>query len=250
MKESVISIIIIKKIFVKKRLKERLKRMNISIFDVSGPVMVGPSSSHTAGAARLAYIARLIAAKPFHKVSFGLHGSFASTYKGHGTDRALVAGTLGLREDDERIEYSFDIAKKEGLEFDFYNTDLGSVHENTVKITFYLDNGEKVNITGSSVGGGQILITRINSFPAEIEARLSTIITNHNDKKGVISDITKILANNNINIAVMKLTRSARGKLACCVIESDQQIPDSVAEQLRKVDNMINIQVINIDQED
>lgn len=226
------------------------KVMDVSIFDVSGPVMVGPSSSHTAGAARLAYIARIIAAKPFHRVSFGLHGSFAMTYKGHGTDKALVAGALGFREDDERIECSFEIAKKEGLAFDFYTTDLGSVHENTVKMTFYLDNGEQVNILGSSIGGGQILITRINSFPAEIAARLSTIITNHNDKKGVISDITKILANNNINIAVMKLSRSAKGKLACCVIESDHQIPEEVAEQLRHVDNMINIQVLNIEEEE
>lgn len=224
--------------------------MDISIFDVTGPIMIGPSSSHTAGAARLAYIARLIAAKPFHRVSFGLHGSFAMTYKGHGTDRALVAGALGFREDDERLEHSFEIAAERGLSFDFYAEDLGDVHENTVKMTFYLDDGATAEITGSSVGGGQILITKINSFAAEISARLSTIITSHYDKKGVISDITGILADNDINIAVMKLSRSAKGKLACCVIESDQQIPESIADELKRVDNIINIQIINIDDGD
>ncbi len=220
--------------------------MNISIFDVTGPVMIGPSSSHTAGAAKLGRIARLIAEKPFKKVSFGLHGSFADTYKGHGTDIALVAGALGMYEYDERLSQAFEIAEKEGIEFEFYKTELDDMHENSVKITFTFDDGTQCSVWGSSIGGGQIKIARINEFDTEFNATAPTLIINQYDKKGVISNISKVLFDNNINIAIMKLSRTARGKNACTVIETDGKIPENVVTTLRKVENIISVQAINV----
>ncbi len=220
--------------------------MNISIFDVTGPVMIGPSSSHTAGAAKLGRIARLIAEKPFKKVSFGLHGSFADTYKGHGTDIALVAGALGMYEYDERLSQAFEIAKKEGIEYEFYKTELDDMHENSVKITFTFDDGTQCNVWGSSIGGGQIKIVRINEFDTEFNATAPTLIVNQYDKKGVISNISKVLFDCNINIAVMKLSRTARGKNACTVIETDGKIPENVVNTLRGIENIISVQAINV----
>ncbi|MEG2192187.1 MAG: serine dehydratase beta chain, partial [Oscillospiraceae bacterium] len=159
--------------------------MNISLLDVIGPVMIGPSSSHTAGAAKLAKTARLIAAKPFKKVSFGLGGSFASTYRGHFTDYALVAGALGLSEDDERLSDSFNIAKEQGIEFDFYPADIPSIYENTVRITFTFTDGGEFFVEGASLGGGRILVTDINGLQCEINATCPTVIVQQQDVKGV-----------------------------------------------------------------
>ena len=130
--------------------------MELSLFDVVGPVMIGPSSSHTAGAARLARVARQIAGE-FTHVSFGLHGSFAKTGWGHGTDRALVAGALGLSEQDERLRTSFEMARAVGLEYDFYTAELDVPHENAVKMTFYGSDGGKLDVVGASLGGGRIV---------------------------------------------------------------------------------------------
>ncbi len=220
--------------------------MNISIFDVTGPVMIGPSSSHTAGAAKLGRIARLIAEKPFKKVSFGLHGSFADTYKGHGTDIALVAGALGIYEYDERLSKAFEIAKEQGIEYEFYKIELDDMHENSVKITFEFENGEKCDIFGSSIGGGQVKIVKINEFDTEFNATAPTIIINQYDKKGVISHISRVLFDYNINIAVMKLSRTAKGKNACTIIETDSSISKEVVDKLRLIENIISVQAINI----
>lgn len=221
--------------------------MDVSIFKVTGPIMVGPSSSHTAGAARLGRIARLIAAGSFFHVSFGLHGSFAKTYKGHGTDRALVAGILGLREDDERLADSFALAQRAGIGFDFYETELDGMHENSVKITFSMDDGTTMKVTGSSIGGGQILIREINGFGTEFSAQMPTLVISQYDRPGVVSALTGILANHRINIGVMKLSRQARGEIACCIIETDDAIPEPVAEALRQVEHVIGVQAINIE---
>lgn len=219
--------------------------MDVSIFDVTGPIMIGPSSSHTAGAARLARIARLIAAGPYHRVTFGLHGSFAQTYRGHGTDRALVAGALGLYEDDERLAESFELAKEAGLQYEFYPVELEGVHENTVRMTFYLDDGGETVVVGSSIGGGQILITEIGGFATELSANTNTLILRQRDLPGVITAVTYLLAKNEINIAVMKLSRQAKGGEACCVIETDTPIPDRVVQALKTVPNVIRVQVIH-----
>ncbi|MDR2751869.1 MAG: L-serine ammonia-lyase, iron-sulfur-dependent subunit beta, partial [Clostridiales bacterium] len=135
-------------------------------FEVAGPVMIGPSSSHTAGAARLSRIARQIAGSPVLKADFGLHGSFAETYKGHGSDKALVAGMLGFREDDERISKAFEEAESQGLSFSFHPTELEGFHENSVEMSLTTEEG-LMTIAGSSIGGGEILIKKINGFDVE-----------------------------------------------------------------------------------
>ena len=220
--------------------------MDVSIFEVVGPIMIGPSSSHTAGAAKLARIARNIVNEPFNKVTFGLHGSFAMTYKGHGTDRALVAGVLGLYEDDEALADSFELAKQQGLEYEFDQINLENVHENTVKISFLLEDGSSYYVIGSSIGGGQIVITNINGFRTEFTAQYSTIVINHYDKKGIISEVSAILSNNYINIATMRLSRNARGEEAFCIIETDDVIPHHVKESMEELENIIQVQVINV----
>lgn len=220
--------------------------MNMSIFDVVGPVMIGPSSSHTAGAARLARIARLIVGKPFHRVTFGLHGSFAKTYKGHGTDLALVAGVLGLYEDDEKLSEAFTIADAQGISYSFYEEELIGMHENSVKMTFYLDDGSTSSIIGSSIGGAQIVIRKINNFEVDFSAQNSTLIIKQADKKGIVSFISRILADHDINIGVMKLSRKSKGDQAFCVIETDSEIPDSAVQQMKALDGVENVCAINI----
>jgi len=221
--------------------------MNISIFDVIGPVMIGPSSSHTAGAARLARIGRLIVGGAFSHVSFGLHGSFAKTYQGHGTDRALVAGVLDIKEDDERLSDAFEIAKGRGITYDFHEVDLEGMHENSVEMQFSMDDGKINTIVGSSIGGGRIVIRKINEFDMEFSAGLSTLVIRQNDIKGIVSEVSKVLAQNDINIGVMRLSRKAKGREACCIIEMDNVVSDEVVEQIRKIPGILNVQAINID---
>lgn len=218
--------------------------MEISILEVVGPVMIGPSSSHTAGACRLAKTASRIVGKPFHKVVFGLGGSFASTYKGHFTDHALVGGVLGMDADDENICRSLDIAEEQGLEYSFVETEIQSRFENNARITFFLDNGCEYYIEGASVGGGGILITNINGFELEITASCPTLVIRQRDVKGVISEVSTILTNYGINIGVMKVSRTERGTDACTVIECDEAIPLAVVEELRCAKDVISVAVV------
>lgn len=220
--------------------------MNISLLDLVGPVMIGPSSSHTAGAAKLAKTARLIYDKPFKKVRFGLGGSFASTYRGHFTDFALVAGALGMSEDDENLAHSFEIAQQQGVEFVFYPTEIPSNYENTARITFVDEAGEEFFVEGASLGGGRILVTNINGLACELTATTPTVIVSQQDVKGVVSDVSTILAFNNINIGVMKVSRTSRGDKAFCVIECDDIIPENVIDELRQVNNVLSVVVVNI----
>ncbi len=219
--------------------------MDISIFEVLGPVMIGPSSSHTAGAARLARICAIITGKPFHKVSFGLHGSFAHTYKGHGTDRALLAGVLGIREDDERLPDAFLIARERQLEYSFYETELENVHENSVLITFECVDGTVCRITGSSIGGGQIVICRINEFETQFQAQSATLLISHYDHRGVISQISSILSDAGVNIAVMKLTRRSKGDVAFCMIETDDDICPEIVEKIQAVRDVLTVRAVD-----
>jgi len=222
--------------------------LDISIFEVIGPVMVGPSSSHTAGAARLARIARLITGGSVAHVSFGLHGSFAKTCRGHGTDRALVAGALGLFEDDERIADSFSLAKSAGLNYDFYEADLDGMHANSVRFTFTETDGEKHEIVGSSIGGGRIVITRIDGFATEFYARSSALIISQHDKPGMVTSVSAVLSSNDINIGTMKLSRRAKGGVACCIIETDDRIPGAVVDQLRRLPHILSVRAVNLEE--
>lgn len=218
--------------------------MDISIFEVLGPVMVGPSSSHTAGAARLARIAALIVGRKFERVTFGLHGSFARTYKGHGTDKALLAGVQGIREDDERLAQAYELAKESGLKYEFYEIELDDVHENTVLLTFYCNDGTEQEIIGSSIGGGQIMICRINAFETEFSAQSHTLLMSHHDRKGVLSKITGTLSEAGVNIAVMKLDRRSKGDMAFCMIETDDPISEDVILNLRSIEEVVHVTAV------
>ena len=219
--------------------------MEISIFEAVGPIMVGPSSSHTAGAARLGRMAAKLVGQPFTHVDFGLHGSFAKTYQGHGTDLALVAGVLGMKQDDERLRYSFDIAKERGITYHFYEIEISGAHENTVCMSFLMQDGTTREIIGSSIGGGQIKICSIDGFPLDMSLNMTTLLVINKDTKGIVYQVTRILAANDINIATMKLTRQEKGATACCVIETDSDIPDSVVRELQDVPAIQTVKVIN-----
>ncbi|QAT43878.1 L-serine ammonia-lyase, iron-sulfur-dependent subunit beta [Aminipila luticellarii] len=207
--------------------------MNTSIFQVAGPVMIGPSSSHTAGAAKIGRIARQIVNGDFDRVTFGLYGSFDKTGKGHGTDKALLAGVMGIREDDERISKSFELAEQDNLEFEFYSVDLPGAHENSVIITFYKNGEIRSRIQGASVGGGNVRIVKIDGYEIGISGELPTIFVKQNDQKGVISHVATILADNGINIATMKVSRMQKKQDAICVIEIDDSIDEEILNQLK-----------------
>lgn len=216
---------------------------NYSVFDILGPVMIGPSSSHTAGAARIGKIARELADKDFNGVSFYLHGSFAKTYKGHGTDKALVAGILGMEPSDERIKHSFELAEKNNIQIEFLEEDLGYVHPNTVKIVFHYEDKEDFYVIGSSVGGGNVTITNINGNEVSFTGDYPTILVKYKDRKGVISEISTILAKHHMNIATMNVTRE--NKIATMVMELDNPITDKIEEEISSIDEIIYITTIN-----
>lgn len=220
--------------------------MDISIFKAVGPIMIGPSSSHTAGAAKLARIARGIVSAPFHHVQFGLHGSFAKTYHGHGTDRALVAGVLGLYEDDDRLSNSFALAEQAELHWEFVEVDLDGMHENSVRMRFTLNDGTLQEVIGSSIGGGQIVIRSINGFDTEYSAQSSALIIRQNDRPGVISEVSGVLAQEGINIGVMRVSRSARGETAFCIIETDDWIAPALEQRLATLPNILSVRAINL----
>lgn len=213
------------------------------VFDILGPIMIGPSSSHTAGAARLGKIAKEIVDKDFNKVEFYLHGSFGKTFEGHGTDKALVAGILGMDPSDEDLKDSFEIAKSSGIDFKFIEADLGYQHPNTVKIVFKFEEEEDIYITGSSIGGGSILITDINGNHVEFTGDYPTILIKYIDQKGIISKISFVLSTNEINIATMKVSRE--NNIATMVVETDSDIADSIIEEIEKMEEVIYIKGLN-----
>ena len=218
----------------------------MNVFDILGPVMIGPSSSHTAGAARIGRITLALLGAPAVKADIFLHGSFAKTYKGHGTDRALLAGVMGYKEDDEAIARAFELAESAGFTYDFHEVELEGVHENTVLLDFTMADSRHNEIIGSSLGGGRIVITRINGFETEYTAQTPTLIIRQQDKPGVISQVTGILAQKGINIGVMKVSRRGKGDTAFCVIETDSEIREDVVESLTRIEDLLFVRALNI----
>ncbi len=202
------------------------------VFDIVGPIMIGPSSSHTAGAVRVGKMARIILGEEPQDAVIELHGSFAQTYKGHGTDKALVAGLLGYGTDDERIRNALDIAEAQGLDVTFATIHLGDVHPNTVAILLTGSSGRKVRVVGASIGGGNIIITEVDGYPVQLTGEYHTMITIHQDKPGIIALVTHALSQEGVNIAFMRVSRQERGAQALMIIEADQAISE---EALRLV---------------
>lgn len=218
---------------------------NYSAFDIIGPRMIGPSSSHTAGAARLGKVAKKISGKGIKEVVFILYGSFAKTYRGHGTDRALVAGILGMDPNDENLSKSMEIAEKEGLIYTFVQSDEDVAHPNTARIIMTNEEGKKSEILGSSIGGGNILVTEINGLAVEFTGEYPTIIIHHFDKPGVVADVTHIMDEFGINIAFMKVFRQRKGEDAFMIIETDHVIPQKVLEEIRELrDEIMDVYLI------
>ncbi|WP_125152535.1 L-serine ammonia-lyase, iron-sulfur-dependent subunit beta [Clostridium rectalis] len=218
---------------------------NYSVFDIIGPIMIGPSSSHTAGAARLAKISALIAGGNIKKVQFLLHGSFAKTYKGHGTDKALVAGILGMDPWDENLKKSFEIAKKRNLEISFSEIEMENVHPNTVEFIITKEDGSISTVIGSSIGGGNILIFNIDGQEVEFRGDYPTLITKHKDTPGIIAKISTLLYNENINIGTMKVYRDSKGTTATMALETDSLIDDDKIEKLKEISEIYSVKIIN-----
>jgi L-serine dehydratase len=217
---------------------------NYSVFDILGPIMVGPSSSHTAGAARLAKVAALIAGKDIESVQFVLHGSFAKTYKGHGSDKALVAGILGMDPWDDNLKYALEIAQEQGLVVEFVEGNLGDVHPNTVKFIITRADKKIVQIVGSSIGGGNIIIFEVDGQSVEFTGKYPTIIINHRDIPGMISKVSTILYDENINIALMKVYRGSKGLKAAMVFETDTIVPSDVINKIKILGDIYDIREI------
>ena len=209
----------------------------MNVFDIVGPIMIGPSSSHTAGAVRLGKLARLIFGDEPKKADLFLHGSFAKTYKGHGTDVALVAGLLGFDPDDDRIAQALEIAKNKGLEVKFIPADLGNVHPNTVK--FVLSGKKKTrSILGSSLGGGNITVTQVDDFVLDLRGNYHTIIATYTDRTGMIAELCALLAKAGVNIAQMKVARVDKGAEALMVVETDNPVNDKTIHEIRQLEGI------------
>ena len=206
----------------------------ISVFDVLGPNMVGPSSSHTAGAVAMANVAHKLLAPPLKKVDFTLYGSFAKTYQGHGTDRALLGGIMGFSTDDLRIRDSFSIAQERGLTFSFTpNETETDIHPNTVDIRMENAAGQVMTVRGESLGGGKMHIVRINGVRVDFSGEYASVVVIQQDKPGVVAHLTKVLSDRNVNIAFMRLFREGKGDTAYSIIESDGTLPDGIDRELR-----------------
>jgi L-serine dehydratase len=205
----------------------------VSRLDIIGPVMVGPSSSHTAGACRLGLLARGLVGGTPERARIELHGSFARTGEGHGTDKAIVAGLMGFRPDDDRIRNALEIAERDGLAYTFDKTTLDEeAHPNTVRIT--LERGDRTAVMmGSSLGAGRVLVTQIDGFPVEVSGNYHTIVLVAEDIPGSVARIAALLAEDGLNIATLRLTRKRRGGDAFMVIELDEEPNVETRDHLR-----------------
>lgn len=218
------------------------------LFDVLGPVMIGPSSSHTAGAARIGYTAQKLLGEVPARADIGLYGSFATTGRGHGTDRALVAGLLGMRPDDPRLPDSFAAAGQAGMEFHIHPVELRSAHPNTAVLQLEGHSGRKLALTAASVGGGRIRVTEIDGVPADFGGDSNTLIIHNEDTPGCIAEVTVSLALRRINIASMQVFRAAPGTYAVMVLECDSHIPPALEKQLALVPGIRKVTCLNVDE--
>lgn len=216
------------------------QKREASVFDIIGPRMVGPSSSHTAGALRIALLGRRLAGEPLKEAIFTLYGSFAQTYQGHGTDRALVAGALGLAADDLRVRDSFELAQADGLAYRFITDyETQAAHPNTVGMRLTTHSGRTYEVEGQSIGGGQAVISRIDDVAVEVSGQYDTLVVEHWDRPGALMHMTQHFHEEGINIAALKLYRESRGERSFAVIEADESISSRVAQAIKQDSGVI-----------
>ena len=213
----------------------------INIFDMMGPVMVGPSSSHTAGAARIGNMGRTLFGEEVAYADIGLYGSFAETGFGHGTDRALLAGLLGMKPDDLRIPNAYEEANRAGMAYSFRTVELRDAHPNTALLELTGKSGKKLTLQASSVGGGAIVVNKIDGIDVNFTGDFNTLIVRNQDESGSVAAITSILSQVHINVANMSVNRHRRGGDALMVIETDQHIKPRQVEFLSELPGILSV---------
>lgn len=211
-----------------------------SVFDIIGPIMIGPSSSHTAGAARIGKVARSLFRKQPKWINIHLFGSFAQTYKGHGTDVAIIGGILDFDTFDERIIQAIDIAEGLGIQIKFIKEEAVTDHPNTVKVVMG-DEESEMELVGISIGGGKIEIIELNGFVLRLSGHHPAILVEHTDKFGAIASVANVLAKYEINIGHMEVSRKDIGQKALMTIEVDQNIEDFILDELSLLPNIIGV---------
>lgn len=211
----------------------------INIFDMMGPVMVGPSSSHTAGAARIGNMGRTLLGEEVARADIGLYGSFAETGYGHGTDRALLAGLLGMKPDDLRIPNAYEEANRAGMAYSFRTVELRDAHPNTALLELTGKSGKKLTLQASSIGGGAIVVNKIDGIDVNFTGDFNTLIVRNQDESGSVAAITSILSQVHINVANMSVNRHRRGGDALMVIETDQHIKPRQVEFLSELPGIL-----------
>lgn len=216
----------------------------MNVFDIIGPIMIGPSSSHTAGAVRLGRVAWKVLGERAVRADIQLSGSFAQTYKGHGTDKALVAGILGFHSDDERIRRSLQLAEESGLEVSIREAQLPGAHPNTARIALTGESGGQVVLQGASVGGGNILITQLNGLAVSFTGQYNTILVLHRDKPGAIAAVTQFMAESGVNIGNFRLSRPQKGGEALMTIEVDGDVSEELMDRLRALEPVHQVVLI------
>ena len=213
----------------------------MNIFEILGPVMVGPSSSHTAGAVRIGYVCRKLMGEKIVTADIELYGSFLLTGKGHGTPQAIVAGLLGMTPDNARIPDSFEIAKAQGLKFTIGEAKLKEAHPNSVLLKLTGESGKELEVIGESLGGSIINIAQIAGLPANISGDYPTLIASNMDVPGMVAKVSKVLFEAEINIAQMHLYRASRGKNSVLIAECDQEIENKTLNDIRDLDGIMKV---------
>ena len=220
----------------------------MNLFDIVGPVMVGPSSSHTAGTVRIGRIGWRLLNEPVAKAEIYLHGSFLATGKGHGTDRALVAGLLGLTADDGRIPDSFALAKERGMEYSFAGIELRDAHPNSVLMKLTGAKGRRLEVIAASLGGGRIRVCEIDGLEANFCGDYPTLIVRNQDQPGHVAEVTSMLSHKSVNIATMQLYRDKRGGSAVLVVECDKEVPKEGIRWLEKLEGIYKVTYLSLEE--
>lgn len=221
----------------------------MNLLDIIGPVMVGPSSSHTAGAVKIGRVSRKLLAEEIADAKIYFHGSFLATGKGHGTDKALIAGLLGMQVDDSRIPESFALAKKAGMTFTLEGIDLGDVHPNSVKMNLTGKSGRTLEIVAASVGGGQIRVCELDGLTVNFSGDYPTLIVHNLDQPGHVTEVTSMLAHKSVNIATMQLYRANRGGNAVMVIECDKEVSAESIAWLEHLEGIMKVTYLSLREE-
>ncbi len=221
----------------------------MNIFEIIGPVMVGPSSSHTAGAARIGYVARCLLGEEIARAEIRLYGSFLATGRGHGTDRALVGGLMGMKPDDYRLPKSIELAKEKGIQLRFGEALLKEAHPNTAQLLLTGASGKTLEVIGESLGGGRINIAQIDGIETNFSGENPTLIVHNLDQPGHVSEVTSMLAHKSVNIATMQLYRAGKGDRAVMVIECDQEIPQEGLDWLSRSEGILKVTYLGKEEE-